>query len=284
MSVSNKSAFQKIVCFSKATKVSFGFLAFLSLIAITLPFLSFLDPNSFDPNQFLNPKAPSLRHWFGTDDLNRDLLLRCLAGARISLSVGLISVGISSTIGTLYGLISGYLGGKLDEFLMRLVDLFMAIPSIFLILSIQIILTPSIFNVMIVIGLTSWMGVARLVRAEVLSVKERAFVQAAKARGLSQKALILRYIMPHTLSPVIVASTLGIGSAILTESVLSFLGLGVQPPHASWGNMLENSLSYMQDAPWMTLCPGLCITFTVLAFNFIGDGLRSVLNPRELNA
>jgi len=168
--------------------------------------------------------------------------------------------------------------------MMRFVDMMMAIPTIFLILAIQIILTPSITNIMIVIGLTSWMGVARLVRSEVLSVKERVFITAARARGLGWRRLLFKHIFPHTLNPIIVAAMLGMGAAILTESVLSYLGLGVQPPHASWGNMLENSLAFMEDAPWMALIPGIMITLTVLALNFLGDGLRAKLNPRENHA
>jgi peptide/nickel transport system permease protein len=165
--------------------------------------------------------------------------------------------------------------------MMRFLDLLMAIPAIFLILTIQIILTPNIVNVMVVIGLTGWMGVARLVRAEVLSIKERLFVKALKARNVSEAKIVVKHILPHTAGPIIVAATLGIGNAILSESVLSFLGLGVQPPNPSWGNMLENSLAFMQDAPWMTIVPGAFITITVLAFNDLGDRLRYMLNARE---
>ncbi len=275
---------KRIITFNYLTLFSFIFLGILTLLAIVTPLIPGIDPTFFDPNTISDPTPPSLSHLFGTDDLNRDILVRILYGARISLAVGFISVSISTVIGTIYGVTSGYIGGKTDDFLMRLVDLFMAIPTIFLILTIQIILTPSIYNVMIVIGFTSWMGVARLVRAEVLSIKERTFVQAAKARGFSTPRIVVNYILPHAISPVVVAATLGIGSAILTESVLSFLGLGVQPPHASWGNMLENSLSFMSDAPWMTLVPGIFITLTVLTFNFIGDGLRTLLNPKENHA
>lgn len=207
--------------------------------------------------------------------------MRSIYGARISLMVGVVSVGISVTVGMLVGVIAGYKGGLVDELMMRFVDIVLAIPTIFLILTIQILLTPSITNVMVVIGLTSWMGVTRLVRAEVMSVKERPFVVAARARQIPELVILLKHILPHTITPIIVAAMLGMGSAILTESVLSYLGLGVQPPHASWGNMLQNSLSYMRDAPWMTIIPGLLITLTVLALNFLGDGLRQVLNKKE---
>tara|TARA_A100001015_G_C15039600_1_gene738730 strand:+ start:1159 stop:2010 length:852 start_codon:yes stop_codon:yes gene_type:complete len=272
---------RRILSASILTHISGIYLIGLSVIALAIPFFPQFDPNFFDPNTLGDPAPPSWLHWFGTDDLNRDLLIRSIYGARISLTVGIVAVGISTFVGIVYGLVSGYIGGRTDAFLMRLIDLFMAIPSIFLILTIQIILTPTIYNVMIVIGLTSWMGVARLVRAEVLSIKEQMFVTAARGRGLSNFRLLFKHILPHTVHPVIVAATLGIGGAILTESVLSFLGLGVQPPHASWGNMLENSLAYMSDAPWMTLIPGLLITLTVLAFNFLGDGIRIALDPKD---
>jgi len=263
--------------------ISLAFLLVMTILALAIPLLP-ADPNFFDPNLISDPGAPSLSHLMGTDDLGRDILLRCIYGARVSLSVGFISVGISIAIGTVIGLLAGYAGGWTDEIMMRFVDMMMAIPTIFLILAIQIILTPSITNIMIVIGLTSWMGVARLVRSEVLSVKERGFITAARARGLGWRRLLFKHIFPHTLNPIIVAAMLGMGAAILTESVLSYLGLGVQPPHASWGNMLENSLAFMEDAPWMALIPGILITLTVLALNFLGDGLRAKLNPRENHA
>ena len=275
---------KRLIFKDKKSLFSFGFLFLLILTGVLIPLFSNIDPNYFDPNLAGSPKPPSLTHLFGTDNLGRDLVIRSIFGARISLAVAFVSVMISISIGILYGLTAGYLGGRTDEFLMRVVDLFMAIPTIFLILTIQILLTPSIWNVVIVIGITSWMGVARLVRAEVLSVKERPFILAAKARGISTTPIIIKHIFPHTLAPIIVAATLGMGGAILTESVLSYLGLGVQPPHASWGNMLDNSLAYMSDAPWMSIVPGIFITLTVLALNFIGDSLRAIFNPKETYA
>lgn len=266
------------------SKISVVYLMGISLMAILFPYISQTDPNIFNPNQILDPTPPSLTHLFGTDDLGRDIFIRAIYGARISLAVGFVAVGISTVFGLLIGGISGYLGGIWDEIIMRIVDMFMSIPAIFLILTVQVIFEPSIINVMVVIGLTSWMGVARLVRAEVLSIKERLFVTAAKARGISHMRLLGKYIFPHTLNPIIVAATIGVGGAILTESVLSFLGLGVQPPHASWGNMLQNSLSFMYEAPWMAIFPGILITLTVLAFNFLGDTLRETINPKEKNA
>ncbi len=260
------------------------FFILLALLAIFVPMIPSLDPNNIDLTQTLVAKPPSLTHLFGTDDLGRDLLIRSIYGARVSLLVGIISMSISLSIGTLVGLLSGYFGGRIDAIIMRVVDLFMAIPTLFLILTIQVLLSPSIYNVMIVIGLTSWMGVSRLVRAEILSIKQRPFISAARARGLPELKLIFKHMLPHSLTPIIVAAMLGMGDAILVESVLSFLGLGVQPPHASWGNMLENSLSFMRDAPWMALIPGTLITLTVLSLNFIGDGIRSMLDPKGHHA
>ena len=254
-----------------------AYLSGLVLIAIFYPLLSSVDPTAFDTNQLLIPYAPSVNHFFGTDELNRDIFSRIMVGSRISLMVGLIAVSISSSLGALVGLISGYFGGIIDEILMRFVDIMIAIPSIFLILTLQIILEPRIETVMIVIGLTGWMGVSRLVRAEVLKVKELPFITAAKARGLSGGRILIRYIFPQTLQPILVASTLGLGYAILTEAVLSFLGLGVQPPHPSWGNMLQNSLAYLSEAPWMSIFPGIFITLTVLSFNILGDAMQKYM-------
>ena len=262
--------------FSFKSKLSIAFLLILILSAVFISFLPF-DPNSFNPDNFSEPLAPNLQHIFGTDDLGRDLFLRVIYGARISLLVGFIAVSVSMTIGTLIGIISGFLGGLWDELIMRSTELIMAIPTLFLILIIQSFFKPSIFNVILVIGLTSWMGMARLVRAEVFSVKERLFITAARARGISENKILFKHILPHTLTPVIVNAILGIGAAILIESVLSFLGLGVQPPNASWGNMLENSLNFMFSAPWLAIVPGLFITLTVLAINFLADDLRNIM-------
>jgi peptide/nickel transport system permease protein len=265
-------------------KLAVWFLGTIALLAFIVPLVSQVDPNFFDPLQVGDPQPPSLRHLFGTDDLGRDLLIRSIYGARISLMVGIVSAGISVLIGIIIGTVAGYVSGWVDELIMRVVDMFMAIPSIFLLLTIQIILKPSIFNVMVVIGLTSWMGVSRLVRAEVMSLKERPFVVAAHARNLGHFRVLFKHILPHAMNPIIVSAMLSMGSAILVESVLSFLGLGVQPPHASWGNMLDNSLAFMRDAPWMAYIPGILITLTVLAINFVGDGIRTGLDPRGRHA
>jgi peptide/nickel transport system permease protein len=262
---------------------SLVFLAGLLVISIVVSFTS-LDPTSMDTAFIGKPQPPSLNHVFGTDELGRDIFIRTIFGARISLMVGFVSVGIALVIGMIIGVLSGFVGGVVDEVIMRCIDMLMALPTLFLILIIQVILEPSIINIMVVIGATSWMGIARLVRAEVLSIKERVFVTAVRARGLKENLILFKHIFPHTLNPIIVAAMLGMGGAILTESVLSFLGLGVQPPNPSWGNMLESSLGYMRDAPWMALIPGILITCTVLSLNFLGDGLWLLLDPKAKDA
>lgn len=247
--------------------------------AIFAPLIAPYDPEAIGE---LPTLAPSLQHIFGTDDLGRDIFSRTLHGARISLTVGAIAVIISIIIGTLFGSLAGYYGGWIDGVIMRFVDIMLAFPSIFLILAIQVMLTPNIYNVMAVIGLTSWMGVARLVRGEFLRIRELPYVEAARAIGCSDFRIIFRHILPNAQAPIIVAATLGMAGAILTESALSFLGLGVQPPLASWGNMLMDSQAYMRDAPWMAVIPGVLILMTVLSLYFVGEKLRKETQPREV--
>lgn len=250
------------------------------VLAVLAPVIAPYDPSEIIEEEI---QGPSLTHWFGTDDLGRDLFSRSLYGARISLTVGIVAVTIAILIGTLFGALSGYYGGWVDTIIMRFVDIMLAFPSIFLILTIQVMLTPSIYNVMIVIGLTSWMGVSRLVRGEFLTLRERQYVEAARAIGCSNFRIIFRHILPNAQAPIIVAATLGMAGAILTESALSFLGLGVQPPTPSWGNMLMDSQAYLRDAPWMAVIPGVLILLTVLSLYFVGEGLREWLDPRRTN-
>ncbi|MBI5399406.1 ABC transporter permease [Candidatus Saganbacteria bacterium] len=237
----------------------------------------------YDSNAIVNIEtiAPSTQHLFGTDDLGRDIFSRAVYGARISLTVGLVAVSLSLIIGILLGALAGYFGGWLDSSIMRFVDIMLSFPSIFLILAIQAMLTPNIYNVMLVIGLTSWMGVARLVRGEYLKIRELQYVEAAQAIGCSHWRIIFRHILPNAQAPIIVAATLGMAGAILTESSLSFLGMGVQPPTPSWGNMLMDAQAYMRDAPWLAIIPGILILITVLSFYLIGEGLRQALDPRK---
>jgi peptide/nickel transport system permease protein len=203
-----------------------------------------------------------------------------LYGSRISLSVGFVAVGISILIGILVGAMAGYKGGWVDSLLMRFVDIMLSFPSFFLILTVVAILRPNIYNVMIVIGITSWEGTARFVRAEFLSLRERDYVQAARALGVKDRRIIFRHILPNALAPVFVTASLGVASAILIEAGLSFLGFGVQPPAPSWGNILTEGRTYIFDAWWLTVFPGLAILITVLSFNLFGEGLRDALDPR----
>jgi peptide/nickel transport system permease protein len=248
------------------------------LLAIFAPLVAPYHPDEIVESETL---PPSFKHLFGTDDLGRDIFSRALYGARISLSVGLIAVSISILIGTLMGACAGYFGGATDGIIMRFVDVMLSFPSIFLILAIQVMLTPSIYNVMLVIGLTSWMGVARLVRGEYLKIRELSYVEAARSIGCSNFRIIFKHILPNAQTPIVVAATLGMAGAILTESALSFLGLGVQPPMPSWGNMLMDAQAYMRDAAWMAIIPGLLILMAVLSLYFVGEGLRETLDVRS---
>ncbi len=236
------------------------------------------DPAAINIKEALLP--PGGAHLLGTDDLGRDVLLRMLYGARISLLVGFVAVGISTLLGILVGALAGFYGGWVDALVMRFVDIMLCFPTFFLILAVIAFLQPSIWNIMIVIGITSWMGVARLVRAEFLSLREREFVLAARAVGASDLRLIFRHMLPNALSPVLVSATLGIAGAILTESALSFLGIGVQPPTPSWGNMLIAGKQTLGYAWWLSVFPGLAILVTVLGYNLLGEGIRDALDPR----
>jgi peptide/nickel transport system permease protein len=222
----------------------------------------------------------------GTDDLGRDVFARMMQGAWVSLTVGFVAVGISVMIGIVLGGISGYYGTvrikfiTVDTLIMRFVDIMLCFPAFFLILTVVAILPASIYNIMIVIGLTSWMGTTRFVRAEFLSLREQDFVSAAKAMGISDLSIIFRHMMPNAVAPVIVSAIIGVASAIYTEAALSFLGFGVPPPHATWGNIFSDGKEYLFDAPWLIYIPGLTILFVVLAFNLFGEGLRDALNPK----
>ncbi|MGD9022641.1 MAG: ABC transporter permease [Deltaproteobacteria bacterium] len=219
----------------------------------------------------------------GTDDLGRDVFARMLQGAWVSLSVGFVAVGISVIVGLLMGGIAGYFGQHrafLDTLIMRFVDIMLCFPSFFLILTVVALLPASMYNIMIVIGLTSWMGTTRFVRAEFLSLREQDFVTAARALGVNHWRIIFRHMMPNAIAPVLVSATIGIAGAILTEAGLSFLGFGVPPPDATWGNILSDGKDFIFDAPWLTYIPGIAILIIVLSFNLFGEGLRDILNPR----
>jgi peptide/nickel transport system permease protein len=236
------------------------------------------DPAATDvSNRFL---GPSWAHNLGTDHLGRDVLARMLFGARISLTVGFVAVGISVTLGIIVGATAGHFAGWVDNVLMRIVDIVICFPRFFLILTVVALVKPSLWNIIIVMGLTGWTGTARLIRGEILSLRERDYIQAARAVGASAPRIILRHLVPNALTPVLVSATLGVAGAILTEAGLSFLGFGVQPPQATWGNILTEGRLYIFDAWWLTIFPGLAILLTVLAFNLVGEGLRDAWDPR----
>jgi peptide/nickel transport system permease protein len=239
------------------------------------------DPGRIDIAHRLEP--PSWAFPLGTDDLGRDVLTRILFGARISLLVGFVAVGIATAIGIVLGALAGYYGRWVDSLIMRFVDIMLCFPTFFLILAVVAFLEPSIWNIMIIIGLTGWMGVARLVRAEFLSLRERDFVLAARTAGARDGRIIFRHILPNALSPILVSATLGVAGAILTESALSFLGIGVQPPTPSWGNMLIAGKQTLGTAWWLSAFPGLAILVTVLGYNLLGEGIRDALDPRLMD-
>ncbi len=265
----------------KRNRLAVGGMAMILVTFLIAGFASVLAP--YDPGKTevsLKLKPPSFEHYLGTDQLGRDVFSRMLYGSRVSLSVGFVAVAISILIGILVGAVAGYYAGWVDSFVMRFVDIMLCFPSFFLILTVVALLGPSLFKVMVVIGITSWMGTSRFVRAEFLSLRERDYVQAAKALGVKDSRIIFRHILPNALAPVFVTATLDVATAILVEAGLSFLGFGVQPPAPSWGNILTEGRTYIFDAWWLTIFPGLAILITVLSFNLLGEGLRDALDPR----
>ncbi|MEI8182555.1 MAG: ABC transporter permease [Desulfomonile sp.] len=250
----------------------------LFLIAIFANHLAPYPPDKIDTGNIL--AEPTRDHLLGTDILGRDVLSRIIFGAGVSLSVGFVAVGISTLIGVILGALSGYHGGMVDRVAMRFVDIMLCFPSFFLILAVIAFVGPSIWNIMIVIGITSWMGVTRLVRAEFLSIRERDFVQAAISQGAGDFRIIFLHILPNAMAPILVAATLGVASAVLIESGLSFLGIGVQPPDPSWGNMLTEGKDNIEIAWWLSMFPGLAILITVMGYNLLGEGIRDALDPR----
>ena len=249
------------------------------VVAIFAPWIAPYDPSAIDIKNIL--VGPSAVHPFGTDDLGRDVLSRMIWGSRVSLEVGFVAIGIATIIGIIVGALAGFYGGYIDSAFMRFVDIMLSIPTIFLVLAVIAILEPSIINIMIVIGLTSWMEPARLVRAEFISIKEREFVTAARALGARDLRLIFKHILPNGLSPILVSATMGVGGAVLIESALSFLGIGVQPPTPSWGSLLSSGKDNIEIAWWLSAFPGLAILVTVLGYNLLGEGIRDALDPRQ---
>jgi len=272
------NAFWRALSKNRLALVGGAIVLVLAVMAVAAPLVAPHDPHKLDIKRILEP--PSARHWLGTDQVGRDVLSRMLYGARVSLAVGFVSVGIAAAIGIALGAAAGYHGGTVDGAVMRLVDLMLVFPRFFLLLAVLAFLKPSIWTIMVVIGLTGWMGVARLVRAEFLALKEREFVIWSQSVGASALRIIWRHILPNAMAPVLVAMTLGIPAAILTESGLSFLGLGVRPPYATWGNILNDGKEVIELAWWLSVYPGLAILLTVLSYNLLGEGIRDALDPR----
>ena len=262
----------------KIAMVGAALILFLALIAVFAPYIAPHDPIEINLKERL--LAPNMEYPLGTDNLGRCMLSRIIYGARISLQIGIIVVGITSVIGITLGMIAGYYGGVLDELIMRGVDILLVFPGIILALVIAGILGPGLFNVMLALAIVGWTGYARVVRGVVLSVKEKEYVESARALGVGDWYIITRHILPSCVAPIIVIATLGMAYVILAAAALSFLGLGAQPPTPEWGSMLNNGKNFMRTAPHLTIFPGLAIMITILAFNFIGDGLRDALDPR----
>ncbi|BBI31370.1 ABC transporter permease [Cohnella abietis] len=247
-------------------------------LAAALAFLSPQDPNALNVMERLKP--PSAGHWFGTDDYGRDYFTRALYGGRVSLMVGFSSMILATGIGVAVGVISGYFGGLIDNLLMRFLEVVMSIPSFLILLLLSVFLKPSVGNIIVIISLLMWMNIARIIRAETMSLKEREYVLYAKASGQGAFGIIGRHILPNLMPVVIVGATNNIASAIMMESSLSFLGFGVQAPNATWGSMLNNAQGYIAQAPYLALFPGLFILLTVLSFNVLGDILRVGFEPK----
>ncbi len=263
-----------------------------ALAAIFAPYLTPYDPEKSDLDAMLQP--PSLAHPMGTDELGRDLLTRILYGGRVSLSIGVMAMSLAVVVGTVIGGLAGFYGGWIDNVLMRFTDMMLSFPQLFVLIILAIALRDlpiealrgtafaSVFSIVLVIAVLAWMQVARLVRASFLSLKEKEFTEAARCIGASNRRIMLRHLLPNAMSPIIVAATFRVATSIITESGLSYLGFGVQPPTPTWGNMLKNAQEQMTRAPWTAIFPGLMIFITVIAINFIGDGLRDALDPHKV--
>ena len=264
---------------NRAALVSLIFIAFLVFLAVFGPLLTPYNPISTNMADGL--RAPSAAHWFGTDQLGMDIFSRVIAGTRVSLTVGLLAVSIALTIGIILGAVAGYAGGWVDSVIMRVMDMMLAIPSILLAITLMAALGKGIDKAVIAIGLVSIPEYARIVRGNILSIKENDYIAAARVVGNTDFRIIFRHILPNALSVIIVRATLGISSAVLDTAALGFLGLGVQPPQAEWGDMLGRARGFIFQAPWTLLYPGMAITVTVLAFNLLGDGLRDALDPKS---
>src|SRR5690554_1858787 len=263
----------------KGALFGIGIVILLVILAFTAQWLAPYNPN--ETNLRLRGASPSSEHLFGNDDIGRDIMSRIMYGSRVALMVGIISTTIAVSIGVLVGAMAGYFGGWVDSVLSRLIDTLMAFPILALLLTLSALLGPSLRNVIIIVGVTFWASYARVIRAEVLSLRERDYVLAARASGASDRRIILQHIVPNAIGPVIILASLAIGGVIIFESALSFLGMGISRPTPSWGTMLSDGRDHIRNYPHIAIAPGLAISVTVLAFNLIGDGLRDALDPRE---
>ena len=265
---------------NRAAVLSAAFLAWIGATAAFAPWLPGMqDPTVQDLKLAATP--PSATHWFGTDELGRDTFSRVVYGGRISLMVGLVATLVSLIIGVSWGAVAGYRGGKTDEIMMRVVDILYSLPYIFLVILLLVFFSRSILMLFVALGLVQWLTMARIVRGQVLSLKQQTFVEAARALGASDAAVIFRHIVPNTLGPVIVYTTLTVPAIILQEAFLSFLGLGVQPPNASWGTLVSDGARVLALFPWLVIFPGAALSLTLFCFNFLGDGLRDALDPQD---
>lgn len=257
-----------------------GLLVMVILILAAI-FADYVAPYGYDDQDLMRRfQTPNSQHWFGTDNFGRDIFSRIVYGAQVSLKVGLIAVGIAMFIGGALGAVAGFYGGKIDNFIMRFIDVLLAIPSILLAISIVAALGPELRNVMIAVGIGSIPSYGRIVRASVLSLRDQEFIEAARAVGADDTRLILKHIIPNSMAPLIVQATIGVANAILSAAGLGFIGLGIQPPLAEWGAMLNSGRQYIRDYPHLTAFPGLAIMITIFALNLLGDGLRDALDPR----
>ena len=267
-------------------KLSKNYLALLGLaVLVLLVVISLLTPwiapySYSAQNLDIGATAPSLQHWLGTDVFGRDMLTRIMYGGRISLMVGFVATGVALVIGILWGAVAGFYGGRIDALMMRIVDILYALPVMIFIVLLMVVFGRNILLLFLAIGAVEWLTMARIVRGQVMSLRHQEFVEAANSLGLSQWTIIRRHIIPNTLGPVIVYTTLTIPSVMLLEAFLSFLGLGIQPPESSWGLLISYGVETMEEYPWLLVFPGIALSLTLFALNFLGDGLRDALDPR----
>ena len=279
--VEGRSLWQDAMLRLRKNKLAmFGLIVLVVMVVIAL-LTPWIAPYSYEvQNLDLGASAPSAQHWLGTDTLGRDLLTRLMYGGRISLAVGFIATGVALVIGVLWGAIAGYFGGRVDAAMMRIVDILYALPFMIFIILLMVVFGRSILLLFLAIGCVEWLTMARIVRGQVLSLRKQEFVEAAIAIGLSPLQIIIRHLIPNVLGPIIVYITLTIPSVMLLEAFLSFLGLGIQPPQSSWGLLISYGVETMEEYPWLLLYPGLVLSLTLFALNFLGDGLRDALDPK----